>query len=121
MRLLANENFPKEAVEALRKDGHDVNWVRMECPGVSDREVLTVAQTENRIVLTFDKDFGKLAFRSGLHPASGVILFRIKPRSPRFVAIFAVKAFRSHSGWEGHFSVLQENRVRMIRLPELPK
>lgn len=48
MRLPANENFPRDAVEALRKDGHDVSWVRTECPGMSDREVLTKAQDENR-------------------------------------------------------------------------
>ncbi len=28
MRILANENFPKAAVDALRRDGHDVRWVR---------------------------------------------------------------------------------------------
>lgn len=37
MRLLANENFPKEAVEALQQRGHDVVWVRTHCPGISDR------------------------------------------------------------------------------------
>jgi hypothetical protein len=26
MRILANENFPREAVEALRTRGHDVLW-----------------------------------------------------------------------------------------------
>ncbi len=61
MRLLANENFPRDAVEALRNDGHDVSWVRTECPGISDREVLAKAQDDNRIVVTLDKDFGELA------------------------------------------------------------
>lgn len=28
MRLLANENFPLDAVEALREAGHDVLWIR---------------------------------------------------------------------------------------------
>ena len=37
MRLLANENFPAEAVDALRSAGHDVAWVRTDAPG-SDRE-----------------------------------------------------------------------------------
>ena len=28
MNFLANENFPFDAVEALRQDGHDVAWIR---------------------------------------------------------------------------------------------
>jgi predicted nuclease of predicted toxin-antitoxin system len=66
MRFLANENFPLDAVEALRHQGHDVVWIRTESPGISDPEVLSRAQTEDRILLTFDKDFGELAFRTKL-------------------------------------------------------
>ncbi len=76
MRFLANENFPAEAVEALRGRGHDVAWVRIDSPGVRDAEVLARAQREDRIVLTFDKDFGELAFRSRLPASSGMILHR---------------------------------------------
>ena len=116
MRLLANENFPKEAVEALREDGHDVIWVRTQWPGISDKEVLTHAEEDNRIVVTFDRDFGELAFKSRIRLSCGVALFRITPRSPQFVAEFAVKAFRSRSDWTGHFSVIEEHRVRMVPL-----
>jgi hypothetical protein len=37
--LLANENFPAAAVDALRSEGHDVAWVRTEAPGIGDRQV----------------------------------------------------------------------------------
>lgn len=121
MKLLANENFPREAIEALRKDGQDVVWVRTEFPGASDREVLAHAEAENRIVVTFDKDFGELAFRSGLRITCGVILFRITPRSHGFVANFAVKVFRVRNDWAGHFSVVEEHRIRMIPLPDFPQ
>ncbi|MGO9123057.1 MAG: DUF5615 family PIN-like protein [Desulfomonilaceae bacterium] len=116
MRLLANENFPREAVEALRNDGHDVAWVRTECAGISDKAVLEKAQHEGRIVVTLDKDFGELAFRSHLPATAGVILFRATPRSPGFVADLAVKALKTRSDWPGHFSVVQEHRVRMVPL-----
>ncbi len=36
MRLLADENFPMPAVEALQQAGHDVTWVRTDLPGVGD-------------------------------------------------------------------------------------
>ena len=54
MRLLANENFPLDAVNALRADGHDVVWIREDSRGAPDGKILLRAQEENRIVLTFD-------------------------------------------------------------------
>ncbi len=57
-RILANENVPEETVEALRYLGHDVIWMRTYAPGTADEIVLAQAQEENRIVMTFDKDFG---------------------------------------------------------------
>jgi predicted nuclease of predicted toxin-antitoxin system len=58
MCLLANENVPGRAVEALRSRGHDVTWVRTDLPGVSDRQVVAHAMAEGRLLLTFAKDFG---------------------------------------------------------------
>ncbi len=82
MRLLANENFPGPAVHALRAAGHDVLWARTEMAGQDDPAILLRAQQEQRILLTFDKDFGDLAFRSGLPSDCGVILFRSVFRRP---------------------------------------
>jgi len=59
MRFLANENFPGPAVTALRAAGHDVVWIRTAAPGSTDRDVLAQAAREERILLTFDKDFGE--------------------------------------------------------------
>jgi predicted nuclease of predicted toxin-antitoxin system len=116
MHLLANENFPLDAVEALRADGHDVAWIREDSRGISDDKVLLRAQEENRIVVTFDKDFGELAFRSKLPAQSGVILFRITPISPQYIAQVAVQALASRDNWAGHFSVIEDNRIRMTSL-----
>ena len=63
MRLLADENFPRPIVEALRADGHDVRWARTDCAGWKDVVVLDLAETEARIVLTLDKDFWQIARR----------------------------------------------------------
>ena len=82
MRLLAHENFPGRAVEALRSRGHDVTWVRTDLPGASDREVVARAMAESRLLLTFDKDFGELTFRLGVPASCGIVLFRIAPASP---------------------------------------
>ena len=52
MRLLADENFPKPIVEALRAEGHDVLWARTDLAGTSDLALLDLAESDPRIVLT---------------------------------------------------------------------
>ncbi len=113
MYFLANENFPFDAVEALRQNGHDVAWIRVDSPGISDPEVLSRAQKENRILLTFDKDFGELAFRSKLPATTGIILFRIKAPSGAVVAEKVVRAITLRDDWHGHFSVIEDDKIRM--------
>lgn len=117
MRFLANENFPGEAVDALRARGHDVAWVRADSPGSPDQEVLRRATKEGRLLITFDKDFGELAFRTRPPMPPGIILFRIVPRSSSHVTQVAVAVLESRDDWAGHFSVVEESRVRMTPLP----
>ena len=116
MRLLANENFPGLAVSAIRLRGHDVVWIREDAPGISDHAVLSRATAEKRVLITFDKDFGELVFRLGLSAPSGIILFRIPPDSPSVIAQTAVAVLNSQTDWAGHFSVVEENRVRITPL-----
>jgi predicted nuclease of predicted toxin-antitoxin system len=84
MLLLADENFPKPVIEALRAQGHDVLWARMDHAGATDGVLLDLAEAEARIVLTLDKDFWQIAVqrRSPLEQ-SGVVLFRVHPGRPK--------------------------------------
>jgi predicted nuclease of predicted toxin-antitoxin system len=117
MRILANENFPGDAVTALRGRGHDVAWIHSDAPGSSDVEVLACAQAESRILITFDKDFGELAFRFGLPASSGIVLFRISAPSSAHVAQVAVAALESPMDWAGNFAVVEDDRIRITSLP----
>jgi len=117
VRVLANENVSGDIVQALRNFGHDVLWIRTDAPGSSDEVVLARAQTEDRLLLTFDKDFGELAFRFGL-PISGVILLRLSASSPTRLTQVVMAALTSREDWAGMFSVVEEGRVRMTALPK---
>jgi predicted nuclease of predicted toxin-antitoxin system len=113
MRFLANENFPRVAVEALRSAGHDVSWVRAEAPGATDERVLEVARAESRVLLTFDKDFGDLVLRGGRSASPGVVLFRLPLARPDELARVVVASLAARGDWAGHFSVIETGRVRM--------
>ncbi len=116
MRLLANENFPRVAVDALRSAGHDVGWVRSDAPGATDDDVLAKALAERRILLTFDKDFGELVFARGTAASCGIVLFRVLMGTPEETARFVTATINARSDWEGHFSVVEADRIRMRAL-----
>ncbi len=116
LRLLANENVPRDVVEGLRTAGHDVRWVA-DTPGLTDEQVLELAASEQRLLLTFDKDFGELAFRCRLPAASGIVLVRVALRSPSSLATAVVEALGQPREWGGHFSVVEHGLIRTTPLP----
>jgi predicted nuclease of predicted toxin-antitoxin system len=120
VQFLANENFPFDAVEAVRRIGHDVVWVRTDAPGSKDRDILSRAQSELRILLTFDKDFGELAFHFGLPATCGIVLLRLQASSSAVLANWVVTALQSRADWAGQFSVVEAGRIRMRTLPQGP-
>ena len=62
--------------------GSDMTFcVRENMRGMPDQGILTRAQAEGRTLVTLDKDFGELAFRSGLPSACCVILLRLSGAS----------------------------------------
>ena len=75
MQFLADESCDFAVVRALRSAGHDVAAIAELTPGAEDDVVLSRARSEQRIVLTEDKDFGQLAARAE-RDTPGVVLIR---------------------------------------------
>jgi hypothetical protein len=71
------------------------------------------AAREERILLTFDKDFGELAKASPLPAGCGVILLRIPMPRPDGVGQQLTGLIMARDDWAGHFSVIEPGRVRM--------
>jgi predicted nuclease of predicted toxin-antitoxin system len=113
MRILANENVTRTVIEGLRANGHDVLSVKESLRGEKDDAILARAQAEKRVALTHDKDFGELAFRIGLPAECGVILMRLAGTDRDADNNRALEAIASRSDWEGHFSVITMDRIRM--------
>ncbi len=82
IKLLVDENFPMASIDLLRSKNYDIVSVLRSYSGISDVEVIQLANQEQRLILTFDKDFGFLIFRDGLIPAKGVFYFRLEEFYP---------------------------------------
>ena len=118
MRFLANENFPLSSVRRLREAGYDVAYVRIDSPGAEDLEVLARAVSEERFLLTFDRDYGELIYRLGMPSPPGIIYFRYQPLTPeepaeQLLYLLTVETL----SFEGRFTVLDRDRVRQRPLP----
>jgi predicted nuclease of predicted toxin-antitoxin system len=75
MRFLADENFPRRSADLLRSLGHDIETVAALARGARDLDVLRMASEGDRVLLTFDRDFGELVFRLG-QPTRGIVFIR---------------------------------------------
>ncbi len=113
MRLLADENIPLTTVRALRSAGHDVYSATEASPGAADRRLLERAVTDERLVVTFDRDFGDLIVRGTQRPEAGVLLLRFVPKSAAEVTELLVALLaRSDVTWRAHVSVFDGRHVR---------
>jgi predicted nuclease of predicted toxin-antitoxin system len=91
--------------------------VREWLPGASDEAVLRQGQTEGRILVTHDRDFGELAYRRRLPSMCGVVLLRLSGADRDADNRRALAVLTSREDWQGHFSVVTDDRVRMRPLP----
>lgn len=62
MKFLADENVDGQIVERLRLEGYNVRYIAETDAGISDNEVLDMANREGLLLLTADKDFDELVF-----------------------------------------------------------
>jgi predicted nuclease of predicted toxin-antitoxin system len=113
MRFLADEGVDKPIIDQLRNSGFDVHYVLETHRGSDDEQVLSLANDEDRILLTQDKDFGELVYRlRKVH--QGIILIRLG-RTPASEKALLVNYVLSEYGdkLDQSFTVIQANAVRI--------
>ena len=117
MKFVADENLDRQIVERLRQDGHVVWYIAEMATGVSDQDVLNLANHEQAVLLTADKDFGELVYRQHLvNP--GVILLRLAGLLPAVKAELVARAVTAHmKEMAGSFVVVSHRTIR-IRQPK---
>ena len=115
MNFLADESVDRQIVERLRQGGHQVWYVAEMEPGISDDAVLDLANQEDALLLTADKDFGELVFRQR-RLAPGVVLVRLAGLSPTSKAAIVASAVHLHGAELPHaFTVITPGAIRIRR------
>ncbi len=111
--FLADESCDFSVIRALRSAGYSVKAIAEISPSLPDEAVLELAVTENRLLITEDKDFGEWVF-AHQHAMTGILLIRY-PASMRSSMVAAVIDLIGGHGseLEGSFTVLEPGRARV--------
>jgi predicted nuclease of predicted toxin-antitoxin system len=121
LRFLADEGCDFAVVRALREAGFDIIAACEIMPRANDIEIIKFSHSENRVLLTEDKDFGWLVFVSHIDSA-GVVLIRFPGNArstlPNTIVWLAEKYA---SELQNAFVVLEPNQARFNRNSRLEK
>lgn len=116
MRLLVDENIPILITDWLIHEGHDILIASEHGAGEQDEHWLEMAERDQRIIVTSDKDYGELIYRDKLN-SHGIILLRFYDLS------LDERLMRLQTTWSvveanptGCFIVVTTNRVRVRRI-----
>lgn len=119
MRFLADMGVALRVVAWLRVEGHDVVHLREEnLHTLPDLEIFEKAISENRILLTFDLDFGEVVALSGAR-SPGTVIFRLRnTTTPHVIDRLRNVLEQSTKDLEdGAIVVVEETRHRVRRPP----
>jgi predicted nuclease of predicted toxin-antitoxin system len=116
VKWVADESVDKPIVDAIRAHGHEVYYILEQNSGISDNQVLSIANKKSSILITADKDFGEIVFRQKMHHF-GVVLIRLAGLSVDQKILLTLSAIdRHHEEIKNHFSVISKTHIRIIKL-----
>ncbi|MEA5518431.1 MAG: DUF5615 family PIN-like protein [Limnoraphis robusta] len=116
MKFVADEGLDAQIVERLRQAEYRVWYIAEMEPGISDDAVLNLANQENAVLLTVDKDFGELVFRLR-RIATGVVLIRLSGLSTTRKAEIVSQVISQHEEeLFGAFTVITPSTVRIRKV-----
>jgi predicted nuclease of predicted toxin-antitoxin system len=121
MRFLADMGVSLGVCAWLRQEGHDVVHLRDEgLQRLPNGEIFLKAVKEDRIVLTFDLDFGEIVSNAGTDTA-GVVVFRLKnTRTERVIERLGTVLRQSQDALDDRAIIVVEEGRHRIRRPPLP-
>ncbi len=115
-KFLADENVDFRIVKALREDKYEIEAIIEINPGISDHEVLSIANILKAIILTEDKDFGELTFRLK-KPNKGIILIRMNGSKVEEKIRKLKEVLENHADeLSEHFTVIASDKVRIRKM-----
>jgi len=117
MRLFLDQDVYAATRNVLEAEGHDVLTARdAELSRAEDSQLLRVAHEEGRLLVTRDRDFGRLVFVDDAYP--GVLYLRMTPTNLEWVHRELLEVLNRYDAEDlgRSFVVVEPGRHRIRRL-----
>ncbi|MBI4931392.1 MAG: DUF5615 family PIN-like protein [Bacteroidetes bacterium] len=114
--ILADENTHTDLIDALRKIPADVLSIKESYRGMQDEEIILLAKTTNRIILTEDKDFGEWVFA---HKTKGISVIFLRYHFTETAQIIKIVSAILKVGTEKFYNKFTTITTRKIRSREI--
>lgn len=113
LRVLVDVSAGNVIVDWFRQNGHDTTAVRDRDPRMDDLVILAWSVSEQRLVVTMDKDFGELVYHSG-EAHAGVLLLRLESATSSEKVRVVEEIVKTYGDQlVGTFAVYQNGRLRI--------
>ena len=119
MRFLADAGISPRTVDFLRRNGHEAVHVReLGIQRAPDRALVEKALEEDRVLLTFDLDFGEI-LALGVIARPSVVIFRLSDERADSVnrRLEAVLSEQAEALVSGVLILVEDARYRVRKLP----
>lgn len=115
LKLLADVNIEKLIIDNLMERGYDIKGVININKHLIDEEILNLANSEKRVIITNDKDFGEIVYRQKLI-SSGIILLRLPDLTDQVKWDIIANVFSKDLIKVGNFIVITKDKIRVSPL-----
>jgi predicted nuclease of predicted toxin-antitoxin system len=117
MKFIANENIPIESIQLLQSSKIDIISIQEIKPGISDLDVIDIARNEDRIIITFDKDYGELIYQRKISFKIGIIFLRFIPKNSLETGKILIEILNnSNLDYKNKFTVIDREKIRQRNL-----
>jgi predicted nuclease of predicted toxin-antitoxin system len=112
--IVADENIFRGLIAALRKEGFDVISIFESYRGMSDVDIAAFSLNPPRIIITEDKDFGKLIFENNVMVV-GIIFLRFldTERDGIIEKVISLLQNENLESLKGKYITITPNKIRV--------
>ncbi len=119
MKFIANDNISKSVIKKLVEKRFDITDIRKFVKSATDEELLEIANKENRVILTHDKDFGNLIRQKNISH-KGIIIIKCKSQDTDKIINLINKAISSDliKDIKNSIILISETHMTIYRISE---
>ena len=121
MKFKLDENFGQSVLEVFTRRGFDCHTVQDEgLTGAEDPDVLAAATSENRVLITLDRDFTNVL----VHPpeaTAGIVVVQLGRRLTRSLLVASIETFLTaceQNLLRGKLWIVEPGRIREHRIDD---